>query len=328
MPGHIDPYCTRAGASEWRSEIRKDDVRRALEAAGIDAGIGLDGLAVASRTPSGRADRLRAGELAISATTFRFAIGRALGWDLVRSTRFDVRDAGDRLVFQGRGQGHGVGLCHAGSARMGEEGHRYRDILRFYFPGAEVHTAPAASRWRALGGERVEVLTTRPNDDGALPALADSLVREIEAAAPAPFPGRPRIRVYGSTAAFRDATGEPGWVAASTRGGVVRLQPARVLGDELRRTLKHELAHVWVESRARAGVPLWFREGLAQWLAEPGRTPAPAVAVEDAGLLQPRNRQELARAYAGAHARVRRLIDRHGDATVLGWLSAGLPQGT
>src|SRR5579862_4411519 len=68
-------------------------------------------LTVAERTGSGRARTLivsGTGESArISAGSFRFAIGRNLGWNSVASDLYEIRDG---TVFVGRGSGHGVGL--------------------------------------------------------------------------------------------------------------------------------------------------------------------------------------------------------------------------
>lgn len=44
--------------------------------------------------------------------------------------------AGFRL--SGRGWGHGVGMCQIGAAVMGQQGYPYREILGFYYRGAEV----------------------------------------------------------------------------------------------------------------------------------------------------------------------------------------------
>jgi SpoIID/LytB domain protein len=41
-------------------------------------------------------------------------------------------------VFRGGGWGHGVGMCQIGAIGRAEAGHRYQDILRHYFNGAEV----------------------------------------------------------------------------------------------------------------------------------------------------------------------------------------------
>ena len=74
----------------------------------------------------------------ISAGAFRFAMGREVGWNTVRSDRYEVRASNGRLVFEGSGSGHGVGLCQRGADQMGLSGRRYREILAFYYPGTEV----------------------------------------------------------------------------------------------------------------------------------------------------------------------------------------------
>lgn len=44
----------------------------------------------------------------------------------------------DKVVLEGRGWGHGVGLCQIGAAVMASEGYSYTDILSHYYKGAEV----------------------------------------------------------------------------------------------------------------------------------------------------------------------------------------------
>jgi stage II sporulation protein D len=320
-----DAACT--GTGEWRTEIPKDDLRRALASGGLRAPARVETLEVVSRTPSGRADRLLlegSPGIPVSASSLRFAVGRALGWDLLPSTWFDAADAGDRVVFTGRGSGHGVGLCQAGAARMGESGQTYTRILAYYFPGTEAGVSARGFDWRAQRGERVEIFTAGAARDGRLAALADQAAREAEQRVGSSFAARPQVRVFPSVAAFRDATGEPGWVAASTRGNVVRLQPPAAMGDALSSTLRHEFLHMLVEARARAGLPLWFREGLVLYLADPAR-PAGDARVEDQDLQRARTRAEMDRAYQAARSRVAQLVERHGRETVLGWLTSGMP---
>ena len=72
---------------------------------------------------------------------------------------------------------------------------------------------------------------------------------------------RPAVYVYPSVEMFRNATGEPGWVAASTRGNKIRMQPAKVLGTRVEKILRHEFVHVLLESDAAAQTPLWFAKG-------------------------------------------------------------------
>ena len=54
-----------------------------------------------------------------------------------RSAFFSMRAEGDSVIFDGRGFGHGVGLCQEGAMRMARDGFSYTDILHHYF--AEVH---------------------------------------------------------------------------------------------------------------------------------------------------------------------------------------------
>ncbi len=342
---HADYYCVARNRGEWHSEINKEDLRRALAGTGLNVPGRLDMLQVVARTPSGRVARLSltaSARVLVAASALRFAVGRTLGWHHIRSDLYDVRDAGDRFAFHGYGAGHGVGLCQLGADQMGSEGKGYRQILDFYYPGTVLGLTAQGFAWRALAGEGVELLTTRPQDDQWLLTLAERLIKEAEEQSGWDFKIRPRLKVYPSVAAFRDATGQPGWVAASTRGRVVRLQPPTVLrsAGSLEPTLRHELLHLLVESRAHPGLPLWFREGLVLYLAEPdmafdsvqGQRSQPAQEYRDPkaldrALRQPRSRAEMQQAYQAARSRVHELVRVHGREAVLGWIERGLPPG-
>jgi len=51
----------------------------------------------------------------------------------LNSTFFSVRTKGDEVLLEGRGFGHGVGLCQEGSMRMARSGRSYIDILHHYY---------------------------------------------------------------------------------------------------------------------------------------------------------------------------------------------------
>lgn len=70
----------------------------------------------------------------VRATTLR----DALGTDLIRSTDFHIAQAGQWLAFAGHGSGHGVGLCQWGAKFMGDRGFTYIQILKKYYPLAEI----------------------------------------------------------------------------------------------------------------------------------------------------------------------------------------------
>lgn len=74
----------------------------------------------------------------MSADAFRRIIGRRLGWNTVLSQSFTIVRRGEQLIFQGKGFGSQVGLCLAGAVAQARAGRRYEEILRFYFPQAEI----------------------------------------------------------------------------------------------------------------------------------------------------------------------------------------------
>lgn len=169
------------------------------------------------RTESGRARELRlagAGErVRISATTFRFAVGRVLGWNTLPGDRYEVTG----LVFRGTGAGHGVGLCQRGADEMGAEGRSYREILAFYYPGTVVGMTGSGISWTRLGGEDHTLFTTHPDRDGAVPMRAESQLRDLARRTNLPALGAIEIRLYPGVETFRNATGEPATLVRRVR---------------------------------------------------------------------------------------------------------------
>ena len=331
---HSDSYCIRAGGNQWRSEVTRDQLLRALAAEGINVAGHLRNVSIVQRTPSGRVEFLSVtGNRVISVPglTFRFAIGRNVGWDRLKSNWYNVRVEGDRVVFHGRGSGHGVGLCQIGAEEMGESGRTYREILSYYYPGTHLGASAQGIPWQQLSSEDVVLFTTRPERDRSLLPLVEGIIHEAEESTRLLYNGPTKIKVYSTVATFRDATGEPGWVAASTRGDTVRLQPTDVLRDAgiLDNTLRHELLHMLIESHAKPGTPLWFREGLVLYLSQPQKSVASNQFSSDSALnqalLSPSSEAEMRRAYVEAQARVARLVEQSGRDTVITWLQEGLP---
>ena len=338
---HPDPYCLRASGG-WMSNIKKADLRNALSASGIRLPRDWQDVTIVSRTLSGRVQHLRlrgangAGE-ELQASSLRFAVGRALGWNLIKSDLYDIRDAGDEIYLRGRGSGHGVGMCQVGATQMAKEGKDYRQILSFYYPGTRMGISAQGIGWQTLGNERLDVLTTEPNRDRSIMETASKLLTEAESRTGLRVKERPQIKIYPTVAIYRDATGEPGWVAASTRGQVIRLQPASLLRERgiLEATLAHEFLHQLLEENTTTALPLWFREGLAAFLAE-GNAEAPTPAtrreltkLDMASLDDQISRRGDAAAMRAAYATARReageLVQIYGRGEVLSWLHRGIP---
>jgi hypothetical protein len=131
---------------------------------------------------------------------------------------------------------------------------------------------------------------------------------------------------------FRDAAGEPGWVAATTRGRTIQSQPADVLkqAGTLESTLRHELLHMLIEAHAKPGTPVWFREGLVLYLSEPNANGHSSSEFKSASELEkaianPTNEDQLRAAYSEAHAKVAGMAKRYGKQKLILWVQQGLP---
>ena len=260
LKSQADPNCSR---ESWQWDGDPARIVKALIDSGLQAPRNISRIAIVERTASGRARTLSLDGTRISAGSFRFAMGREIGWNTVRSDLYEIQSTDEHILFQGRGSGHGIGLCQRGADQMGTVGKSYRDILAFYYPGTVVGITARGIAWQRLSGEGLTLWTTHPEQDGAVLAKA---VREAHFATQRtgwPLPADIEIRLYPDLDSYRNATGEPGSVAGYTQGRRIHLQPAAVRGN----TIRHEIYHVLVESQAARGLPLWFREEVVKYLA-------------------------------------------------------------
>lgn len=139
-------YCAASPHATWRSRIPLEKISAILaEDPRLVASIPLSGLSVAEGETGGRVFSLRlagprVGE--VPAMEFLSRVGKALGWNQVKSNWFDVEIVDGEVLLKGRGLGHGVGLCQWGARGMALAGLRFDQILRHYFPGARLRRLP------------------------------------------------------------------------------------------------------------------------------------------------------------------------------------------
>jgi stage II sporulation protein D len=89
---------------------------------------------VAERAAGGAADTLRFGTREIP------GVLASPGGEALRSTWFEVVDPPEEggLAVEGRGSGHGVGMCQWGAVERARRGAGWREILETYYPGTGV----------------------------------------------------------------------------------------------------------------------------------------------------------------------------------------------
>ncbi|OFZ12051.1 MAG: hypothetical protein A2Z20_07415 [Bdellovibrionales bacterium RBG_16_40_8] len=111
---------------------------------GLEANVQISDITVASYTDSDRVRELliyfwseKNGEefRALNAQAFR----ELFGFNRIKSTYFTINFSANGLELSGRGHGHGVGMCQTGARVMAAAGAKFTDILKRYYPHAELH---------------------------------------------------------------------------------------------------------------------------------------------------------------------------------------------
>ncbi|MFN7988189.1 MAG: SpoIID/LytB domain-containing protein [Thermoanaerobaculia bacterium] len=74
--------------------------------------------------------------LVVRAFDARARASEIWGWSALRSTDFEVTERPQGYLFEGRGTGHGAGLCQAGAVERARRGESRDEILAHYYRGA------------------------------------------------------------------------------------------------------------------------------------------------------------------------------------------------
>lgn len=124
----------------WTEEYGVEELSALItRRSGIDIGT-LTALEPLETGPSGRIKKLRiVGTKQTLTVGKELMIRKFLSESHLKSSAFAATFTPDGKVrLDGRGWGHGVGLCQIGAAVMGSRGYSYREILSHYYPGAQL----------------------------------------------------------------------------------------------------------------------------------------------------------------------------------------------
>ena len=123
----------------WTVEYSVDEISALIREKLKDDFGTITDLIPLERGKSGRIWKLK-----IVGTKKTFTIGkeleirRALSESHLYSSAFDVEKTEKGFRLNGKGWGHGVGLCQIGAAVMGQQGYKYDAILLHYYRNAEI----------------------------------------------------------------------------------------------------------------------------------------------------------------------------------------------
>ena len=123
---------------QWKADISDDDLSRRLRAAGHDVGR-VQSLRIVSRTGAGRAYEVRVIGSSAAATLQANAFRLIVGSRLLRSTFWTgLSVSGHVWRFNGKGWGHGVGLCQWCAKITAGQGYKYKEILTYFYRNTKV----------------------------------------------------------------------------------------------------------------------------------------------------------------------------------------------
>ena len=399
LRGVRDEYCDAGPHATWIDTIKRGDLLRALKSdSRTDIGNRLEQVLISKRDETGRAEWITLeGEnrKTVRGWDFKIIVGRVLGWNVLKSSRFEIARSGSNFIFHGSGFGHGLGLCQEGAHVMAARGAGYQKILEKYFPGTRLRPRSGAvslarpfkagndtNKDDCVASATYEVASlqaslTRRIDwsDDLFPALkgraklnrrsaavvsrarfitissdhftvtypadvdrldANQVLKTLEvtrneylhrasvASISVNVPNLD-IRFNESTGDFTARTGQPWWAAAATKGNRIELQPIAILKRRgvLFTTLRHELAHVVIDSAGNNRAPRWLEEGFAIYLAGEGKLFSHyqlrgALSNEELEkrLERPGSQQDMRALYAQAYLSVTEMIRNQGEVSV------------
>lgn len=129
----VEADCDLSPYYLWERRVSLSEFEKALNIRGIKE------ITIDSHTAANRVRNLRIlseqGEYYIPAKDVR----KSLGWDRLPSTSIStITQTGDTCVIEGRGYGHGVGMCQWTALKLAKAGMSYREILFRFYPGAVI----------------------------------------------------------------------------------------------------------------------------------------------------------------------------------------------
>jgi stage II sporulation protein D len=125
-----DPYSLNYPGSSWNYETLYSDFKNKLD---IKTNIKNEEI---TTDDSGYLNKITLQDRNILPREIR----RIFGYSQVRSERFKIKinPDEDRVIFNGIGFGHGVGMSQWGAEGMAEKGFDFKEIILFYYPTTEL----------------------------------------------------------------------------------------------------------------------------------------------------------------------------------------------
>ncbi|MFC2103503.1 SpoIID/LytB domain-containing protein [Bacteroidota bacterium] len=144
-----DPFCNISPRFKWKEEYSEQEFITKLFNAGLisDKSYKLSGVSIKSKFKSGRVNDLEiilvgdngSTELHLYGNEIRSVLRTPRKNLTLWSTLFTIKILSNgNIVLDGRGYGHGVGLCQWGAISQSQRGINFEQIIKHYYPGTEL----------------------------------------------------------------------------------------------------------------------------------------------------------------------------------------------
>lgn len=124
-----DPYCLNSRNALWQKSMSAGDWTSYMKKNGY-TGPESD-FSLLNFSQSSRKKDYNPGSFSIPLRKIREDMN-------LRSSFFSVTAEGDSVILNGKGYGHGVGLCQEGAMVMASSGYNYKQIIEFYYTGVRI----------------------------------------------------------------------------------------------------------------------------------------------------------------------------------------------
>ncbi|MGL4362130.1 MAG: SpoIID/LytB domain-containing protein [Cellulosilyticaceae bacterium] len=125
-------YDTGSSETSISKQQFKEKIEKQYKSVLLDVTYIENQIQIVSRDESGYVQSLQVGNILMTGEEFRELLG-------LQSSAFTIRADGDMIVFTTKGTGHGVGMSQVGACAMAEQGKTYKEILKHYYTGTEIH---------------------------------------------------------------------------------------------------------------------------------------------------------------------------------------------
>lgn len=114
-----DPFCLEQKNATWEKTVNRYDWYKFLKSHGVS-----NPEKYMTYELSGRKKYFIENKLTMREVREKFGL---------KSSLFSIHTTGNQVIFNGRGYGHGIGMCQWGAIEMANVGYTYLDIIHFYF---------------------------------------------------------------------------------------------------------------------------------------------------------------------------------------------------